>query len=226
MDLLKRIPIKYIGELHDIRLINFSVDINEIRDKVPTNIKVRDFNGRALISMVDVKLKNMHPAFVPSFCNFSYRHVAFRLLIEDKQYNEGINKGIFFYQSFTDKALIVEGGKLLTEYKLELATINENDNHVIVNQGDNVVKYSIEDEIIVTPDENSKNLQKTIGALDRAYSFLGDSLRVTQIQREKWPIQPVQCHDFSTNFFSTARFEAAFRVFETIYYKWLPSKTV
>lgn len=63
--MLRRIPIHYKGELHDVRLINFTVDMDEIKGKVPSHIKPRDFKGRAMISMVDVKLKNMRPAIMP-----------------------------------------------------------------------------------------------------------------------------------------------------------------
>ena len=222
MNLLKRIPIHYRGELHDVRLINFSVALDEVKDKVPSNINIRDFNGRALISMVDVKLENMHPLFVPSLFHFNYRHVAFRLLVEDSIYNEGVNKGIFFYKSFTDKPLIVAGGKLLTDYHLEPAHIEENNNEVTISQGKQHVKYCVENTI----NSSNEDLKKTIGALDRAYSVFGNTIRVTQIQREKWPIQSVKCSGFENTFFKTATLEGAFRVFETIYYEWLPPKAI
>lgn len=224
MNLLKRIPIRYIGELHDIRLVNFSVAMVEVFDKVPASITPRNFNGRALISMVDVKLRKMHPSFVPGFINFGYRHVAFRLLVEDAEYNQGLNKGIFFYRAFTDKPLMVFGGKLLTNYNLELATISENGDKVTIQQGKDHVKYCIGDEHCAGA--CTEELTATVGALDRAYSLIDERLMVTQIQREKWPIQPVQCSDFENTFFKTAKLEGAFRVFETIYYQWLPSKPV
>jgi Uncharacterized conserved protein (COG2071) len=220
MNLLKRIPIHYKGELHDVRLINFSVPLEEVRDKVPSNIKIRDFNGRAMISMVDVKLKNMHPLFVPSLFTFDYRHVAFRLLVEDSIYNEGVNKGIYFYRSFSDKPLIIAGGKLLTDYNLEFANFEEKDNVVTISQGIGHVKYCIDN----TTDASNEDLKKTVGALDRAYSVLNNTIRVTQIQREKWPIQSVTCSCFKNTFFKFPRLEGAFRVFETIYYEWLPPK--
>lgn len=220
MNLLKRIPIQYKGELHDVRLINFSVPLEEVRDKVPSNIKIRDFNGRALISMVDVKLKNMHPLFVPSLFTFDYRHVAFRLLVEDSIYNEGVNKGIYFYRSFSDKPLIIAGGKLLTDYNLEFANFEEKDNVVTISQSTGHVKYCISN----TTDASNEDLKKTVGALDRAYSVLNNTIRVTQIQREKWPIQSVTCSRFENTFFKSPRLEGAFRVFETIYYEWLPPK--
>jgi uncharacterized protein YqjF (DUF2071 family) len=221
MNLLKRMPVRYKGELHDVRLINFSVAMEEVLEKIPATIKVRDFNGRAMISMVDVKLRNMHPAAFP-FMRFNYRHVAFRLLVDDSQYNKGENKGIFFYRSFTDKPLIVAGGKLLTDYNLETARIVENCNEVAISQGDKYVKYCINDLAVSSKDE----LKTTIGALDRAYSILGDTIRVTQIQREKWPIQLVDCTGFENTFLKTAKLEGAFRVFETIYYDWLPPKAI
>ena len=122
MSLLKRIPIHYKGELHDVRLINFSVEMEEVLDKIPPMIKIRNFGGRAMISMVDVKLKNMRPAGMP-LLHFNYRHLAFRLLIDDSRNNHGVNKGIFFFRSFTDKPFIVFGGTLMTDYNLETAKI-------------------------------------------------------------------------------------------------------
>lgn len=222
MNVLKRIPVHYKGELHDVRLINFSVSMEEVRDNVPPEIKIRDFNGRAMISMVDVKLRKMRPDFMPDILNFNYRHVAFRLLVEDSQYNSGVNKGIFFLRAFTDKPIIVTGGKLLTDYNLESGDITEMGNEVIISQGQQCVKYCLDGSTITANEE----LKATIGALDRAYSMLDGIIRVTEIQREKWPIQPANCIGFENTFFKTARFEGAFRVLETIYYDWLPPKAI
>ena len=219
MNLLKRIPIHYKGELHDVRLINFTVDMDEVMTKIPKHIKIRDFNGRAMISMADVKLKNMRAVAFP-WIKFDYRHVAFRLLVDDSQGNNRVCKGIYFFRSFTDKPLIVTGGTLFTDYHLEMARIEERGDEVAIAEGTQYVKYVVNG---LSPAPND-SLTATIGALDRAYSMLGNTLRVTQIQREKWPIQLVDCSGFETTFFKTARFEGAFRVFETIYYDWLPPK--
>jgi hypothetical protein len=222
MELLKRIPVKYTGELHDVRLINFSVDLNEVCDRVPAKIKIRDFNGRALISMVDVKLRNMHPVFLPEVFNFNYRHIGFRLLVDDSAYNNGSCKGIYFLQSFTTDAFIVRGGSLFTDYKLEKATITEDNNVVFLKQQYNFFTYTTGSFV----NESDGQLKNIIGGLDRAYSVLGNNLRVTLIQREKWPIKEIECRDFKNTFFTTARFEGAFRLAETIYYNWLPPEKI
>ena len=48
------------------------------------------------------KVEEMHPVAFP-WVKFDYRHVAFRLLVDDSQIHNGVSKGIFFFRSFTDK---------------------------------------------------------------------------------------------------------------------------
>jgi uncharacterized protein YqjF (DUF2071 family) len=223
MSIFKKIPVKYMGELHNVKLVNFSVDISEVESLVPAGIKARSFNGRAMISMVNVLLKNMRPSFVPSALCFSYRHVAFRLLVEDSDLNDGENKGIYFLRSFTDKPLIVLGGKMFTDYNLESAQIKSTENMLELRQGDRFLTYALDETVVPARNEE---LYKVIGSVDRAYSVLGSELRMVQIMREKWPIEPVECYHFQTNFFKTAKLEGAFRVNEVIHYQWLPPKTV
>jgi uncharacterized protein YqjF (DUF2071 family) len=225
MALLKNLPIKYVGELHDIRLVNFKVEKKEVQPLVPNQIKIRDFDGKAMISMVDVKLKKMHPHFLPAFLHFEYRHVAFRLLVDDSKFNDGECKGIYFLKSFTNKPHIVLGGKMLTNYNLEKAEIEEKIDSVEIRKGGKHILYQRNDKPHL-PTENLANLQKQIGAIDRAYAVQDGDLTVTQIMREKWPIEPVECAFFKNTFFEKAELEGVFRVNEVIYYNWLPARKV
>lgn len=223
MEMLKKLPIKYVGELHQVRLINFSVEKEEVLPYLPNGIKVRDFNGRALISMVNVQLRNMRPGFMPKALHFDYQHIGFRLLVDDAQYSDGKAKGIYFLRSFTDKTLMVQGGSWLTNYKLEKATIENNGGSFELRQGNKFLKYHLLDERSRLLNEE---LMETVGALDRAYSFIDGELVRVQIMRERWPIEWVTCEGFETNYFKTARFEGAFQVPEVIHYQWLPPKPV
>lgn len=221
MSLLKKIPVTYIGELHQVRLVNFWVDYDEVLPMVPRGIKVRSFNGKALISLVNVELKKMHPSFFPGAFNFGYRHVAFRLLVEDAQLNNGANKGIYFLRSFTDRADIVAGGNLLTDYRLENAEIRNLDRMMELRQGDHYFNYALDLSGVPFADPEQKEI---IGALDRAYSIEDGRLKMVKIMREKWPIRQVQCYLAETNFFKTARPASAFVVDEIIYYRWTAAK--
>jgi hypothetical protein len=223
MNFLKQLPIKYIGELHNVKLINFSVEMDEVKDLVPAGIKIRDFNGRAMISMVDVMLKNMHPSFVPENFHFDYRHIAFRLLVDDSAANTEGSKGIYFLRSFTDKPMIVKGGKWLTNYNLETAELIAFENMLEIKQGAHYLDYAFHDKV---PAERNEVLKGTISVLDRAYSLNGNSVQYIRILREKWPLEWISCYHFQTNFFKTAQLEGAFKVNEVINYQWLPPEDV
>jgi len=223
MNFMKRIPIKYLGELHEIRLVNFYVDMEEVRPLVPERIRIRDFNGRALISMVNVMLRNMHPSFLPGALNFEYRHIAFRLLVDDSGLNGGEAKGIYFLRSFTDKNLIAAAGALLTDYRLEPAAIHNIDRMLELKQGERFLNYALDPGAVPAADPQ---LLQTVGALDRAYSLRDEELYMVRILRERWPLRPVECYLFETNFFKTAQLAGAFTVDETIRYEWLPAQAV
>ncbi len=223
MNLLKKIPISYLGELHEVKLINFSVEREEVEPFVPWKIKIRDVNGRAMISMVNVSLKNMHPTFLPQSLHFDYRHIGFRLLIDDSCWNGGISKGIYFIRSFTESTLIAQGGQLITDYNLEKAEIICTNELLTLKKEDQFLTYALDDQ---KPKTTYTNLYSTIGAIDRAYSVVDGQIRMTRILREKWPIKWVNCYHFKTNFFKTARFEGAFQVNETIYYQWEPAHNI
>jgi hypothetical protein len=77
MSLLKRLPIRYTGCLHGVQLVNFTVERREVEPLVPWKLRIRDVGeGRALISLVNVELRGMHPHFLPEALHFGYRHVA------------------------------------------------------------------------------------------------------------------------------------------------------
>ena len=225
MKLLKKIPIRYKGELHDIVLINFSVEMAEIERDIPVPLRPRDFEGRALISMVNVRLRNMRPALAPPFLHFNYQHIGFRVLLEDAIYNEDHqNKGIYFLRSFTNRRAIAWAGGLLTDYNLETAELWNYKHSLDLRCGDQILSYEL-DEVQV-PESPNTDLLATVGAIDRAYSILGPEVRRTRIVRKKWPLKEAKCTHFATSFFETARLEGAFFVPEMIDYTWLPPRAV
>lgn len=221
MNILKQLPIQYTGELHNVQLINFSVEKKEIESLIPWKIHLRDYNGRALISMVNVQLKHMHPTFLPSMIQFSYRHVAFRVLIDDATYTGGKKHGIYFLHSFTDNPLIAQGGKWFTSYNLETADLIATPQFLTLKQNDRFLNYVLDQE---TPCTIDTQLYEEVSQIDRAYSMMNNIVYKTQIMREKWPIEWIHCSHFQTNFFETARLEGAFQVREKIDYKWLAAE--
>lgn len=222
MNWLKKLPLTFSGKLNHVKLINFSVEMAEVAHRVPSPLKVRDFGGRALISMVDVQLTGMHPTFLPKAFSFQYRHIAFRLLVDDSPLNEGISKGIHFLQSFTNKPLMVTGGKWLTPYNLSSAKLFPTDQGLRFEQGNQYLSYGLKR----TAQQPSGEWYEAVRQIDRAYSTLGNEVFKTQICREEWPLAEREIEHFDTNFFASARPEIAFEVVKQIDYKWLPLEKV
>lgn len=223
MNLLKKIPLNFIGELHQIRLINFYVDRAEVEALLPEPLQVRDFNGKALISMVDVELKNMHLPLWPTPFRFAYHHIAFRLLIDDTAYTGTDAKGIFFLQAFTNKNWVVAGGKLFTNYRLGNASIKSQPGMLELKQGEHFLNYAIDPTETVPVDAT---LLQHVSTVDRAYAVDADDVRCVKIVRNRWPLRAIEAYHFETNFFKTAQLAGAFVVDDMIPYQWLPAKTV
>lgn len=223
MNLLKKIPIRFTGELHEIRLVNFYVDKDELAGHLPEAITMRDFGGRAMISMVNVMLRKMHPGFLPGFGYFEYRHIAFRLLVEDAGLNGGVNKGIYFLRSFTSDPVIVKAGALFTGYRLELAEIQSIDRMLELKKGTEKLAYALD---LDSAGKAAPALLETVAALDRAYAVNGNTLQMVRILRDRWPLRAVDCYHFENTFFQTAELAGAFVVDDMIPYEWLPAQHI
>ena len=227
MEFLKKIPITFKGELHDVRLINFTVEADEIRSNIPNPLIPLVHNNRAMISMVDVELKHMRPAFFPDNLHFSYRHVAFRVLIDDREYhNLDEPHGIFFLNSFTNKKRIILGGQWMTKFNLNFALISGDETSLSLKRENKFMEYRINPDFRPDNSPQALEIKSHVAPLDRAYSIIGNSIYVLQIQREEWPIEPVTCDYFNTTFFESAKLEAAFYIKKPISYEWLSPQKI
>lgn len=218
--------LQFKGELHDIFLVNFSVDAREVVDRLPYPIRPVLQQGRALISMVDVRLLNMQSEKPRLPFKFHYQHIAFRLLVEDGPWNaDGLQHGVFFLDSFTDRPFIAWAGNIFSEFHYKVGRINNFPNGLHLQFEDKLLDYQLVGPELKA-DDRLQTLQKRIGAIDRAWALVDNQLQRTQIVREHWPLQAMQCSRFTTNFFETAKFEGAFRVTESIHYQWLRPEVV
>lgn len=223
-----RLPFAFKGELHDIHLVNFSVDPLELLARfgpLPKPIVPRLHQGRALISMVDVHLRNMRAASRWLPFRFHYQHVAFRLLVEDQAYSESPeHNGIYFLKSFTDRSLITTGGNLLTHFNFQTAKIDNYASGMHLQTDEHQISYDIDGPLSASAQPSV--LTDTVGRIDRAYAVEKDVLWETRILRDRWPLQAMHCNHFSTDFFKSARLEGVHKVVEPIHYTWMPPRKI
>ncbi|MDC1188357.1 DUF2071 domain-containing protein [Flavobacteriales bacterium] len=214
---------KFTGELHNVKLINFSVNLEEVLPFVPNQLKILQENGKAIISMVDVQLKNMSPKILP-FIKFSYRHMAFRLLIDDSGMNsEHEPKGVFFLKSFSENSILNKLGNIMADYQLSKVKVEEYFDAFSLKQDKKYVDYALDP---YTNLEESEELYQKIHRIDRAYATKDEDIFVTEIARKNWPITPIKCYHFATNFFKSAKLLGAFKVDGVIDYTWQDAKQI
>lgn len=222
MSLAPYLPLSFRGTLHEVRLVNFSIDTSEAQPFLPPPLRAGNLHGRALVSMVSVRLRSMRLRSLPALCGFGYRHVAFRLLVDDSQYTGGPTKGIYFVRSFVHNPLLALGGNILTDFRFSSAHIEQTQEQLLVTSGNSSIVARFSDK----PVNADPDLHNVIGAIDRAYTVHNRRVYRVQIQRTSWPLVPLECTYFQTSFFHSTRFEGAFIVPGTIPYVWLPPQEI
>jgi len=144
--------------------------------------------------------------------------VAFRLLLSDEALShENEPKGIFFLKAFSQHRLLNWGGNLVGNYNLLLAKINEGFNVFSLIKKKQFIEYSLDHK---SEQQQDDDLYQKIKRIDRAYAQEKDEVIVTEIAREEWPIEPIKCVRFATNFFKSAKLLGAFQVKKVIDYTW------
>jgi uncharacterized protein YqjF (DUF2071 family) len=223
----RTLPITYHGELHDVELVQWSLDPEEAARELPAPLTPRLIAGRALVSLIHVRLRRMRPAFLPGLFAFSYRHVAFRLLVDDSALDrEAPGRGVFFVRSFTDRPLLAHAGNLLTHYRLTPAELEVDPRGLAVREGGRRLSYR---KAVIGAEAPSPGLfggwaeaRAVVGAIDRSYAVDPEGgVWQTRIERPDWPLEPLPLAGFATDFFESARLECAFRVASVIPYHWL-----
>src|SRR5687767_5754269 len=125
MSFLKKIPVKYSAELRNARLVNFSVPPAEVKSSLPAPLKPLLYNNRAIISLLDVEIVGLKPSFLLNSMSFNYRHISFRILVDNifpAMGNE--HQGIYNLSSYTNKPLIVQAGRMMTDHNFRRAHIH------------------------------------------------------------------------------------------------------
>ena len=205
MSWLKTLPIAYRGLLQDVRIVNFSVPMPEVTHLIPEGLKAADFDGRAMISLADLQIRQMRPKALPNWLSITYRHVALRLLVEPIG-DETANQAIYFLKSFCASPSVICGAAIFTDYQLQKARI-KGDKRVNIKTGKSYLSYELGGDRVADKEDRNRTAR-----LNTAYAAHDSAIWQTGIKPNDWPLEAVGCREFSTNMFKNARLEAAYRV--------------
>jgi hypothetical protein len=223
----RALPLSFRGTLFDIKLVQFSLDVEEARRFLPQGFEPLILRGRAIVSLANVQLERMRLTWMPRALGFNYRHVAFRFLIDETRFG-GISAGpgIFFVRSFTDRPLLARAADWLTYYRVARARIESTPDGMMLEQGGQRVSYRLASEAS-EPHLHGPSIETwseaagIVQPLDHAYGVTPPGRTViTRVLRPGWPIRPMEVVEFSTTFFETARLECGFRIDQPVPYVW------
>jgi uncharacterized protein YqjF (DUF2071 family) len=217
---LKGITLPLVGDLNDIYLIHLSIDPRELTDLVPRCMPLRLVDGRAVMSLVNVRADRFRLSIAPGFAGITYRAVMLRVVVEDGHWNtDGQPRGIFITNVYLNKSLVNRGFRTFTDQHTTLATIESNGSMLAMRSGDKFLDYELDESHPVTACDPRQ--QEIAEVLDRAYTMSpSGTVRRISIARDKWPLKQVHVVSWRTNLFETARVECVFKVTETIPYRW------
>jgi Uncharacterized conserved protein (COG2071) len=220
MQLLKDIPVGYRARLKDIRLVNFSIHPNELQG-YGARLPLVLINDRPVISLLNVTVSQLRPSFLFNTLHFTYRHIAFRLLIKDGNlHDDKVNRGIYYWKSFTNSSFIARAGRMFTNFNFEKAYIENSQQQFLLKKDNQFLRYTLDDQ----PVQDNNNLRETFVNIDRAYSLHQQQVKMTKVRRNDLPLEPLNCTGLATNFFKTAEFICAFQVKNVLEYEWLPPR--
>lgn len=213
----------YTGELRNIRLWAFSIERDEAQALLPTPLVVRNFRGRALVSMADVSISKLRVRGFPAQVGLHYRHIVLRLLIDDSRYSRGRQRGAWFMRSFVEHSWLAAAGNALTEFRFSAASLSSGDKQLDVQCGEHRIHCAWEERC---PPLSDNALLSEVQTLDRAYSVRNSRVWCRDIQRGSWLPKPLACKNFSCSWFESTRFEGVYTIVQPVSYTWFPPKEV
>jgi len=99
-------------------LVNFAVQPQAMRERLPPHLEPDIHAGRAWLSIVAAEMAGMRPAFLPAALGFDFTQVVYRAVVRC-----GAERGVAFLRSDADDRLMVAAGNVLTFFRFHHAAI-------------------------------------------------------------------------------------------------------
>lgn len=212
----------FTGELRNIHLFTFSIDLDEAQKHIPAPLQARNVRGRALVSMADIQMCRLRPLGCPAWSGLNYRHIVLRILIDDRRHSSGEQRGAWFFRSFVAQPWLAAMGNTCTEFNFCSAAISGGSGQLAVRHSGHTISCAWE----YTPSACDASLLREVQTLDKAYSVRNGKVFCRSIERSSWQPVPATCRDFSCSWFESVQLEGLFVISCPVSYKWFAPKEV
>lgn len=221
-------------------LINYVAEPEFIERILPKPFRPKLYNGKAIVGICLIRLKNIKPKGLPNFLGVNSENGAHRIAIEWEE--NGVTKeGVFIPRRDTSLRLnSIVGGKIFPgkHYLAKFNVIEQNNHfHLDFTSSDNT---TIEVDAKLTDKLNENSIFKTIDNVSQffekgsvGYSPNGKDFDGLKLETYKWEMKPLEVEKVKSSFFEdknifpdgTIQFDNAV-LMENIEHEWKSLKTI
>ena len=189
-------------------LINYAVDPAIAKQVVPAPFSPKIINGKAIVGICLIRLKNVRPKGLPAFLGFGSENGAHRIAVEWTEGNEQ-KEGVYVPRRDTSSRFnTLVGGRVFPgkHYHAKFDVKEDEQNyHVAFKSSDNTT-ISIDAQITDTfnPESVFKNLSTAsdfFKAGSLGYSPNGNKYDGLLLNTFKWEVQPLKVDKVISSFF-------------------------
>jgi hypothetical protein len=189
-------------------LINFTVDPNVVRKIIPEPFRPKVYNGKTIVGICLIRLKNIKPKGFPDFMGISSENGAHRIAIEWDEEGE-TKQGVYIPRRDTSLRLNKLAGGRIFPGKHNLAKFN-----VKEGGGKYHIDFASEDHTSILIDaiesnqfptdsifENLSNASAFFERGEVGYSPHKNTYEGLMLQVYTWQVQPLEVTNIHSSFF-------------------------
>jgi hypothetical protein len=202
-----RVPILH-GLIDRRLLINFTADPEVVQKMIPFPFRPKIYNGKAIVGICLIRLKNIKPKGFPDFLGLSSENGAHRIAVEWDEDGQ-VKEGVYIPRRDTSSKLnTFLGGRFFPGvHHLAKFIVREtgNDYHVEFISSDQTT-ISIDAKEVAQFDTNSifKTLENVSDFFEKGvigYSPNNDKFDGMKLQAYQWKVKPLEVVDVKSSFF-------------------------
>ena len=189
-------------------LVNYIVDPSVVEKILPKPFKPKLFDGKAIVGICLIRLKNIKPKGFPDFVGVNSENGAHRIAVEWEE-NGKIKEGVFIPRRDTNLKLnAIVGGRVFPgkHYFAKFNVVEQNNNyHIDFISSDNTT-IVIDAELSEKFEETS--IFKTIDNVSLffengsiGYSPSGDNFDGLKLETYEWKVRPLKVFNVKSSFF-------------------------
>lgn len=113
------------GRVTDCVQLTYRTPSDSVRDLLPGGLELVTRGPWAFWNVMCCRVEKLRPVGVPAFCGLTYRHVAYRLMVQAMNDRAEVVRGLYFTRSDANAKAVALLGNRFSDFRLHSATIKQ-----------------------------------------------------------------------------------------------------